>query len=196
MPARSATKATFEILFLGRVQGHNGTTLLVRAFRRLTDPTLRLHIAGTGPALAECRTLSAGDPRITLHGFVTGEARRRLLDTADCLVLPSVWADNYPVSIQEAFQSGPVVIASRIGGIPEVVRDGLNGLLVEPGNEARLADAIERLRQSPDLVTRLRAEAGKTVRLYDMAFHTSQLADAYRSLIATNRVKPFEKKAA
>jgi glycosyltransferase involved in cell wall biosynthesis len=196
MPARSATKATFEILFLGRVQGHNGTTLLVRAFRRLTDPTLRLHIAGTGPALAECRTLSAGDPRITLHGFVTGEAGRRLLDTADCLVLPSVWADNYPVSIQEAFQSGPVVIASRIGGIPEVVRDGLNGLLVEPGNEARLADAIERLRQSPDLVTRLRAEAGKTVRLYDMAFHTSQLADAYRSLIATNRVKPFEKKAA
>jgi len=194
--AVAGTKKTFDVLFLGRVQGHKGTDVLVRAFRALSEPSLRLHIAGAGPMMAECRQLAEGDPRISFHGFVSGDARQALLDGADCLVLPSRWPDNYPLSIQEAFQSGPAVIASRIGGIPEMVRDGINGLLVEPGNEAAIGEAIERLRQNPDLQSRLRAEARKTARLYDMAFHAANLTGAYRRLIATNRVSPLTRKAA
>ena len=77
-----------------------------------------------------------------------------------------------------------------------MVRDGVNGLLVDPGDEGAIARAIETLQRNPGLASRLRAEAGKTARLYDMAFHTAQLTGAYRRLIATNRVSPLTRKAA
>ena len=193
---RSASKPTFDLLFLGPIRFDRGTDLLVRAFRALPEPSLRLHIAGAGPMTTECRRLSAGDSRIIFHGFVSGGARQALFDSADCLVLPSRRAVSYPLSIEEAFQSGPVVIASRTGGIPEMVRDGVNGLLLEPGHEAAIGAAIERLRRSPELREQLRVEARRTARLYDMAFHASHLAQAYQRLISANRSSPFSRKAA
>jgi glycosyltransferase involved in cell wall biosynthesis len=181
---------------MGRVQGYKGPDVLIRAFRNLGDPSLRLHIAGVGPALEICRSLAAGDARIRLYGFVEGAERIRLLSTADCVVLPSLWPENAPVTIQEAFQFGPVVIASRIGGIPEMVRDGVNGLLVEPGDERAIAAAIERLRSSPELVAKLRASAFETARLYDMRFHIAHLVDAYQRLLVSDRLRPFDRRAA
>ena len=195
-PAERRPKETFDVLFLGRVQSYKGPEVLIRAFRRLSEPTLRLHIAGTGPSLASCQALAAGDPRIRFHGFVQNDALRALMDLADCAVLPSLWPENAPVSIQEAFQAGPVVVASRIGGIPEMVRDGVNGLLVEPGDELGIGAAIERLRQSPELTSRLRVEAARTARLYDMAFHTAHLTEAYGRLISADRIAPLMRKAA
>jgi glycosyltransferase involved in cell wall biosynthesis len=118
------------------------------------------------------------------------------MHNCDCLVLPSVWPDNYPVSIQEAFQSGPVVIASRIGGIPEMVRDGVNGLLVEPGDEPGIARAIEQLRSSPELTARLRASALETARVYDMDFHVARLTEAYQRLLTTSRLGGLQQRAA
>src|SRR6202030_4630335 len=140
-------------------------------------------------------SLANGDPRIRLYGFVEGAERIRLLSTADCVVLPSLWPENAPVTIQEACQFGPVVIASRIGGIPEMVRDGINGLLVEPGDEAGIAAAIERLRQSPELVAKLRASAAETARLYDMRFHVAHLVDADQRFIHIDRARPFAVRA-
>jgi glycosyltransferase involved in cell wall biosynthesis len=189
-------KPTFDVLFLGRVQSYKGIEVLIRAFRALPDPSLRLHVAGTGPSLETCKVSAEADDRIRFYGFVTGELRRSLIENADCMVLPSLWPDNYPVSIQEAFQSGPVVIASRIGGIPEMVRDGVNGLLVEPGDERAIAAAIERLRSSPELVTTLRGSALETARLYDMRFHVARLVDAYQRLLITDRLRPFDQHAA
>jgi glycosyltransferase involved in cell wall biosynthesis len=188
-------KPTFNILYMGRVQGYKGPDVLIRAFRRLADPSLRLHVAGAGPALELCRSLAAGDPRIRLYGFVEGAGRIRLLSTADCVVLPSLWQENAPVTIQEAFQAGIVLIASRIGGIPEMVQDGINGLLVEPGDESGIADAIERVWQSPELAAKLRASALETARLYDMRFHVARLIDAYQRLLLTDRVRPFDRAA-
>jgi glycosyltransferase involved in cell wall biosynthesis len=189
-------KGTFNILYMGRVQFYKGTEIMIRAFRRTTDPALRLHVAGTGPSVDSCKALARGDDRIRFYGFVAGELRRSLIENADCMVVPSLWPDNYPVSIQEAFQSGPVVIASRIGGIPEMVRDGVNGLLIEPGDEVGIATAIKRLRSSPELAAKLRASASETARLYDMRFHVAHLVDAYQRLVVTDRTRPFDQHAA
>jgi hypothetical protein len=105
----------------------------------------------------------------------------------DPYVFRSDWPEPFPVRIQEAFASGAVVIASRVGGIPEMIRDGVNGLLVEPGDETTIAAAIERLRQSPELAARLRASALETARLYDMRFHIAQLTAAHRQLLNASR---------
>lgn len=193
--SRRESRPTFDVLFMGRVQTYKGPEVLIRAFRRLTDPSLRLHIAGTGPAAQACRALAEGDPRIRLHGFVGGDARQALLDGADCMVLPSLWPEVFGGSL-EAFQAGAAVIASRIGGIPEVIRDGVNGLLVEPGDEAGLAAAIERLRSAPELAAKLRASASETARLYDIRFHVAHLVDAYQRLLTTDRLRPFDQRAA
>jgi glycosyltransferase involved in cell wall biosynthesis len=194
--SRTAATETFDVLFMGRVQRHKGIEVLVRAFRALSDPSLRLHVAGTGPLLDACKALAQADDRIRFYGFVAGELRRSLLENADCMVQPSLWPDNYPVTIQEAFQSGPVVIASRIGGIPEMVRDGVNGLLVEPGDETAIAAAIDHLHHSPELLAKLRASALETARLYDMRFHVAHLVDAYQRLLISDRLRPFDQRAA
>lgn len=107
--------------------------------------------------------------------------------SADHIVIRSASAESDFLTIMDAFQSGAVVILSRTGGASEMVRDGVNGLLVEPGDEAAIAAAIERLRQSPELAARLRASALETARLYDMRFHIAQLTAAYRQLLNASR---------
>jgi glycosyltransferase involved in cell wall biosynthesis len=191
-----AQRETFDILYIGGVDRHGGIEVLVRAFRTRPEPSLRLHIAGSGPSMAALRELSDADDRIRFYGVVSGEIRRTLLENADAMVLPSVHPDSFPISIQEAFQSGPVVIASRIGGIPEMVRDGVNGLLVEPGDEQGIAAAIQQLRSSPELAAKLRASAKETARLYDMRFHVGHVTDAYQRLLVTDRIRPFDRRAA
>jgi len=140
--------------------------------------------------------LAQADERIRLYGPVGAELRRALIGNADCLVVPCLLPDTYPVIIPEAFQSGPVVVASRIGGIPEMVADGINGLLLEPGDESAIAAAIERLRSSPELVAKLRASAAETARLYDMRFHVARVVDAYQRLLVSDRIRPFDQRAA
>jgi glycosyltransferase involved in cell wall biosynthesis len=77
-----------------------------------------------------------------------------------------------------------------------MVRDGVNGLLVEAGDEAGIAAAIERLRSSPELAAKLRASAQETARLYDMRFHVTHLVDAYQRLLVNDRLRPFDRRAA
>jgi glycosyltransferase involved in cell wall biosynthesis len=115
---------------------------------------------------------------------------------SDPYVFRADWPEPFPVRIQEALQLGRVVIASRVGGIPEMIRDGVNGLLVEPGNNAAIADALQRLQKSPELAARLRASALETARLYDMRFHIAHLTDAYRQLLKVSRAGDLDRPAA
>jgi GT2 family glycosyltransferase len=106
------------------------------------------------------------------------------LAATDVLVVPSIWPENSPIVIQEALLSGVPVIASRIGGMPELVQDGRNGLLFEPRDAADLGRALRRLLDEPDLLDSLRAGARATTfrTLTDDARATHAL---YASLIAT-----------
>jgi glycosyltransferase involved in cell wall biosynthesis len=86
------------------------------------------------------------------------------LAAADIVVVPSVVdaagnVDGLPNALLEALASGRAVVASRVAGIPDVVVDGVNGLLVAPGNAAALANAIRRLAEDPETRRRLGAEA-------------------------------------
>lgn len=144
-----------RFLFVGQVRPHKGIGVLLEAFRRLRSAEVRLEIAGDGDLAAACRAAAAADPRITVHGFV-GEARRaELYRTGHVAVLPSTWWEVAPLAITEAMAHGLPVIGARTGGIPELVEDGVTGVLVEPGDAGALAERMEALAGDEALRRRL-----------------------------------------
>jgi GT2 family glycosyltransferase/glycosyltransferase involved in cell wall biosynthesis len=99
-------------------------------------------------------------PGVTHHGPTPHRRIPEALASIDLLVVPSVWPENSPLVIHEAFLAGVPVIASRIGGIPEIVEHERNGLLFEAGNVDSLRQAIARVVDEPGLLERLRAGIG------------------------------------
>ena len=102
-------------------------------------------------------------------------------EAMDVLVVPSVGEEGMPMVILEAFQRGIPVVASRTGGTPELVKDGVNGILVEPGNSEELAQALARLRFEPDLRRRLASQARTSI---DQRFSKEMYCSTVRDLIS------------
>ena len=140
-------------LFLGVLEEHKGLRVLVEAFSRFQAQEAVLRIAGRGSMENFVRQACTGSSSIEYLGLVEGEAKRKALQSADVLVVPSTWPDVYPTVILEAQTFGLPVIASRMGGMTEMVRDGETGLLVEPRNPEQLYGAMASLQRTPDLWT-------------------------------------------
>ncbi len=179
-----AGEGSLGVLVLGQLRAHKGIRVVLDALAMAPDVDLRLEIAGTGELLAACQAAAANDPRIRVHGFVAGPAKSALFARSHLLLCPSTWWDVSPVVILEAFARGLPVLASRIGGIPELVEDGQTGFLVEPGDAADLARRLRQLAGHRDLLRALskaalaRAEAR---RLEGMA---AQLTAVYAGIVA------------
>jgi glycosyltransferase involved in cell wall biosynthesis len=130
-----------------RATPEKGVDHLFRAFDRLPAPLDSLLLyAGDGPAFASLQalrdSLSSRD-RIRLYGYRAD--REVLLDAADICVVPSVWDEAFGLAALEAMARGKPVVATAVGGIPEVIQTGVTGLLVPPADEAQLAAAIASL---------------------------------------------------
>jgi glycosyltransferase involved in cell wall biosynthesis len=113
--------------------------------------------------LARFEALVAAAPDARHHGAYVRGALPQLIAGADWVVMPSVWWENAPLVIQEAFLHRRPVIASAIGGMAEMVKDGVNGLLVPPDDPAALAAAMRRAAMEPGLWRKLKAGIGKPV---------------------------------
>jgi glycosyltransferase involved in cell wall biosynthesis len=145
---------------------HYGIRELILAFRRIADafPDARLVIVGGGEQYADLQALviSLGmERRITLAGPVGHEQIPKCLHGFDLFVVPSL-SESFGVAAIEASATGLPVIASRVGGLPEVVLDGETGLLIPPGDVDALADAMSRLLGDPVL----RAQMGQAGRQF------------------------------
>lgn len=130
------------VLYLGRLSKEKGIMTLIEAFSRMPDKCLK--IAGTGPMKDEivAKIKELGLHNISLEGYVSGENLYRLIAKARFVVVPSEWYENNPLSIIESFALGTPVIASKIGGIPELVQNGITGYLHTSGNSSELEDCI------------------------------------------------------
>jgi glycosyltransferase involved in cell wall biosynthesis len=95
-----------------------------------------------------------------LLGFKSGAEKLEILRNALCLVLPSEWYENFPVTVLEAFMACKPVIASRFGGLPYIVEEGKSGLLFEAGNVGELAQRIQWLVDRPEEAVRM-GECGR-----------------------------------
>jgi glycosyltransferase involved in cell wall biosynthesis len=144
--------------------------VLVEALRWLPGAPLQIRIHGDPHSHAgyadELKRLSGGDPRITFHGAYRHEQVYDLLAGLDAIVVPSVCYENSPLVIQEAQAAHVPVLASRLGGMRELVTDEHDGLLFDPGNPQDLARQLRRLLEEPALLERLRPD-GASVRTED-----------------------------
>lgn len=174
---RRRPSPSFRVGFLGTLIPSKGADVLIRAFRRAALENAELSIWGRAVpyfgSTAYGAELSriAGEPS-PLRGEIAPEQVRAAFESIDVLVVPSLWAENSPLTIHEAFLTGTPVVASDLGGMAELVKPGENGLLFGPGDEAALAKCLASLAGDRSLLERL-------------SLHTAvrSLADDARSLI-------------
>ncbi|MGB9709652.1 MAG: glycosyltransferase family 4 protein [Infirmifilum uzonense] len=141
------------VIYIGRLVWRKGVQNLIRAARLLhrEEHTTRIVIAGEGYMMEYLKSLASGLRNVVFLGRVDEGLKIELLRGARALVLPSISGESFGVVLIEAFATATPVIATRVGGIPEIVDHGLNGVLVEPGDHAGLADSILKLTQEDGL---------------------------------------------
>ncbi|WP_410561720.1 glycosyltransferase family 4 protein [Amycolatopsis sp. cmx-4-61] len=132
-----------HVLFLGRVTEEKGVGLLMRAWERLDGALgVPLVIAGTGPMQDEVAAWAAGRPDVSYVGLQNKAECRALTSDAVAVVAPSTWLEAFGLVVVEAMAAGVPTVAAAHGAFPELVDDGVTGLLHVPNDEASLADRL------------------------------------------------------
>jgi len=170
------------ILFLGRIGQRKGAYDLINAAGRLRDLGVQCHVTLCGDgeiasASALLRKLNLED-MVTVRDWVGPDAKRDLFERATAFVLPS-YHEGLPMAILEAMAAGLPVVSTTVGGIPEAITDGIEGLLVSPGDVERLALALRFVIENPAHASRMGASARDKV---ETTFEASQAMKPLTSL--------------
>ena len=165
-------------LFVGRLSPEKGIDVLARAWDECCG--MSLAVAGTGSAAG----LLENRVGVTLLGSLSQPQVRGAMQRAIALVMPSLWYENFPRTLVEAFGAGLPVIASRLGAMAELIEPGITGLLFEPGDAQDLAEVLRWAQQHPDRM----AEMGRNARQrfnerYTADINYPRLLEIYRSAI-------------
>ena len=122
-------------------------------------------------------------------GGYNNEDIAKIFSEIDVLVVPSIWYENSPLVIQEAFLAKVPVIASWIGGIPELVQNGINGLLFKPGDKKELQEKMEYVIGNPDFLRKARENIPI---IETIEVHTKKMEMLYRELLfKKNRLRSY-----
>ena len=183
LPPEPARRTSAEVVFIAvcRLAPVKNLGLMIRAFAGACalHPAVRLLVVGDGPERRALEQLATGlqlDARVTFLGFRTDTDA--LIREADVMLLSSM-SEGIPMSVLEAMTNGRAVIATRVGGVPTLVEDGVNGLLVPAGDEAAFSQAIHRLASDGQL----RREMGRAGHARARAlFGVDRMVSAYEVL--------------
>lgn len=167
------------MLFVGRLAEEKGLSTLCAAARLAPDVAVR--VAGTGPEAG----LLQGIPSVAHLGALSAAEVREAMCRAQALVMPSLWYENFPRTLVEAFACALPVIASRIGALAELVEDGVTGLLFEPGDAADLAAKMKWAATHPDALMRMGQEARRRyLREFSPEVNYRRLTEIYAQVLA------------
>ena len=181
-PAPRPRGDTLRLGYIGGLLHHKGVDLILRAFQQLRALNVELRLHGfelpNSPFTRTLHDLAGGDPRVRFAGPYTKSELPDILNQLDVLLIPSVWHETFSFVTREAVLAGLPVIASRMGGIPEAIDDGVNGLLLPPGDTEAWVTAMRRLVENPDLVAAFhRAQLTRQVK--SMRQHAVELSQLY-----------------
>jgi glycosyltransferase involved in cell wall biosynthesis len=170
-----------------RATPEKGVDVLFKAFEQLTrtspGPTILAYI-GTGPEydrLSELRNTLACRDQIHMLGYIPGAAD--LLRTSDICVVPSVWQDAFPLAVLEMMARGRAVVATRVGGVPEMIEDRVSGMLVPSNDVDALAAALARLVDAPLVQASLgRAAQERATQMFSADRQISEMLDTFQDV--------------
>jgi glycosyltransferase involved in cell wall biosynthesis len=164
-----------HVLYFGRLSAEKGLQTLIAA---CAEARLALVLVGTGPEEARLRAIAERlDTRIAFCGYKAGDDLWAHVEAAMCVALPSIWYENAPKSVLEAQARGKIAVVSNIGGLPELVEDGLTGFLAKAGDSGDLARALSGVSQ---LSPTRRLEIGEEARRRSLTSFTRD--QYYRSM--------------
>jgi len=176
--------APLRLLYFGRLVRVKGLHEALEAVRRVREQgvRVRLFIAGTGPEEDALKRVVAEQRltrEVTFTGPVFGERKIALLRGMDASILPTYHAEGLPYAVLESMAAGVPVIASSIGAVPDVIDDGVHGLVVPPRDIDALVNAIVRMANDRALVTRMGQACRRRI---EADYSVERLADAFRQL--------------
>ena len=190
LPDPGPTAVGTSLLYVGRLEAVKGTTVLLRAFKLLHEQhcDTRLEILGDGSERSRLEALAVElgvSEQVRFRGWADEEAVHEAL--ADCLalVIPSIWPENFPTVALEALAVGRAIVATRVGGMQEIVGDELTGLLVQPGDVGALAAAMCKMVADPDSAALMGQLARTLAEQFSLDRFTSNLLDLYAEVTAS-----------
>ncbi|SED08084.1 Glycosyltransferase involved in cell wall bisynthesis [Burkholderia sp. WP9] len=170
-------------VYFGRIEHSKGIGTLVKAFMQLPD--IPLMVIGEGGLLPEVQALAATSPNIHFAGFKNGSELYSLVGQSVASILPSEWYENCPMAILESFALGRPVIGTRIGGVPELISQGEDGYLIDPGDVDSLCAAVRGLWERRGDHEMGRAARRKAEHEFSSEIHYRRIRDVYDSLRGT-----------
>lgn len=174
-----------RLLWIKRFDRSGNPLLMVRAYAmaRRAFPDLRLAMVGVGPLLEQAQALAdhLAAP-VDFAGRISDEALAQAYASADLFVSSSA-VDNQPNTVLEASSAGLPIVATAVGGVPEMVHDGVDALLTPPDDPHRLAEAIVRVLRHPALAAQLAAAAQANAQRFTWPAVRPQVADVYRRVL-------------
>lgn len=172
------------VVYIGRISKEKGVDVLIDAGSKIQD--IKILILGIGPELDNLRQYSENleIKNIRFLGQLEGERKWDILRRAAAVVIPSLCYENFPLTAIEGMSVGTPVIVSRIGSMPYIVQEGINGMLFEPGNSTELSEKIVELASEPNLRMKLGQFGIDLVkREYSEPIFTKKLINIYEDLI-------------
>lgn len=169
------------VLYVGRLSAEKGVETLLKAHAAMKHP-VRLVIVGTGPM--EERLRAQASSLVSFAGYCSGDSLWDKIRESSCLVVPSEWYENAPMTVLEGMAFAKPVVASRIGGIPEQVVHGETGILFTPGNVEELTHALNTMMANSDMRKHMgMAGRARLEQEFTLEAHNQKLLSLYESLL-------------
>ena len=187
LPGAKVNDGKIHFLFLGEIGHRKGVFDIIRAISNHKEALagkIELRIGGNKNEellLSEIREHGLEDI-VKFEGWVGGEKKLQLLNWSDIFILPS-FNEGLPISILEAMSYGQPIISTAVGGIPEVVENGINGIIVTPGNDDEIYASMMFYVQNKDCVIEHGLESKKRVESYMPNYVMNHLRHIYEKLL-------------
>jgi glycosyltransferase involved in cell wall biosynthesis len=181
-------KNNYNLLFVGRLEKVKGVEFLIKAIPLIIKvfPQSTLTIIGDGRDKTDLLNLTKKlqlEKYIQFIGWVEHKDIHTYYKKTSIVVIPSVWPENFPTVCNEAMSIGRPVIGTNVGGIPEIIDDGVNGYIVEPENPEQIAQNVIKLFLEENLLKGLGRNARKKAEEFSIERHLENLEKVYEEIM-------------